>query len=823
MKKLMTVAILAAIGSAYGEKALNYPVYAVTVPQGVSNSFAALSADCTFTRTATEGATPEVTSYADFLAESAAGTLVKEGPGWLVIEEPIADWTGQIHVEEGVLRAACSNALGKVMVSATSTVSYPSDADGTFVSSGATLFMDASFCSSGPTREKKTIVFEGTGALGMNGALVAYGRGLKDNTAWPLGANPRLSGDATLYIDINHASSSLLATCHRLSLNKKAMPPTALDLAGHTLTLKGRVDEGYDAYHQSDINFNSGIISNGHIVVENVIFHQQNTPVFVGDATSSLHMTAPSVLSWESLNAPLAQRWTLIFESSQLLRSSQSNLASMGYELGQTNYFCWNGPVELRTTLRMEPGTSGRYGAVFNGPVSGPYGMHVNFMNTNYLALHLSSSANTFTGGVGLNKSRLFAYCNGAVPATGGMLAATNSEAYFPATEEYLLPSAEFVGTGLVFSAYGVSATGTWNTVFTKKGNGELFYNSNFGAPLLDVQGGGVKLRNDAAGLVYGILPGSNTSRGAVVEMESSVVPTNTTALGTDMFYQTRPKFTCYVYSGYIWNREATNVNWTFVSGLHHGSRFIFDGEVKFSQNIADNTRPPNVAQLEIVAPGPHRFEMRNHSGLSSASGGYGINTMANHGWTWGDKKYFMWDPLGRASSNIVDYVQAYDPGDGSIFSVTTNGVLPETQSLRPQFPAMRFAPGTYFDVNGVSFATGDLTGAPTITNSSALFTEYTFSVTNSWTVPAADFAAGAVLDVSGTLAFGADVALAITDFAELPHTESRVLARAAAGIEGMPTFTPPVAHPSRWRYRKSPDGRELLLDYCAGTALLLR
>ena len=368
-----------------------------------------------------------------------------------------------------------------------------------------------------------------------------------------------------------------------------------------------------------------------------------------------------------------------------------------------------------------------------------------------------------------------------------------------------------------------MSATGTWNTVFTKKGTGELFYNSNFGAPLLDVQGGGVKLRNVNAGLIYGILPGSNTSRGAVVEMESSVVPTNTTALGTDMLYQTRPMFTCYVYSGYIWNREATNVNWTFVSGLHHGSRFIFDGDVKFSGNLSNNTYPPFVAQLENVAPGPHRFEMRNHSGLSSASGGYGINTMAKHGWTWGDKKYFMWDPLGRASSNIVDYVQAYDPGDGSIFSVTTNGVLPETLSLRPQFPAMRFAPGTYFDVNGVSFATGDLTGAPTITNSSALFTEYTFSVTNSWTVPAADFAAGAVLDVSGRLAFGADVALTITDFADMPHTESRVLARAAAGIEGMPTFTPPVAHPSRWRYRKSPDGRELLLDYSAGTALLLR
>ena len=164
MKKLMAIAFLAAIGCAYGEKALNYPVYTVTVPQSVSNSFAALSSDCTFIKTATEGATPEVTSYTDFLAESAAGTLVKEGPGWLVIEEPIADWTGQIHVEEGVLRAACSNALGKVMVSATSTVSYPTEADGTFVSSGATLFMDASFCSSGPSREKKTRISRTRGA-----------------------------------------------------------------------------------------------------------------------------------------------------------------------------------------------------------------------------------------------------------------------------------------------------------------------------------------------------------------------------------------------------------------------------------------------------------------------------------------------------------------------------------------------------------------------------------------------------------------------------------------------------------------------------------
>ena len=78
------------------------------------------------------------------------------------------------------------------------------------------------------------------------------------------------------------------------------------------------------------------------------------------------------------------------------------------------------------------------------------------------------------------------------------------------------------------------------------------------------------------------------------------------------------------------------------------------------------------------------------------------------------------------------------------------------------------------------------------------------------------------MLDVHGKLAFGPDVALSITDFADLPHVESRVIARAAA-IEGMPAFTPNVAHPARWRFRKTPDGRELRLDYSAGCSLILR
>ena len=824
MKNMLMAVLVAAIGSAQGGKVLNYPVYTVTVPPAVSNSLASLSAGCTFTKTAASGEEPEATSSADFLAETAAGTLVKRGEGWLVIEEPIADWTGQIHVEEGVLRAACSNALGKVMVSATSSVSYPTDADGTYVSSGATLFMDASFCSTGPTREKKTIVFEGTGAPGLNGALVAYGRGLKDNTAWPLGANPRLSGDATIYIDINRKSANVAAGCPRLSLNQKAYPRIVLDLAEHVLTLKGRVDEGYNDPIGSDLNFNQGVISNGHIVVENVIFHEQNAPQLIGGSEYTLHMKPQSILAFESLWPPVTNNWTLLYESANVWKTYHSNKTSTGYELGHTNYYCWNGPVELRAPIRTAPGTAGFYGLALNGPVSGNYGIHAHGGNsTNSTALHLSSPNNTFTGGVGLYRARLFAYHSGALPAAGAMLAATNSEVYFPAVENYELPAAEFVKTGLVHSAINGTISGAWNTALVKKGAGELFYDSTFDAPLLDVQGGGVKLHCAQPGLIYGILPGSNSSRGATVEMESNVIPTNSVALGTDVYYASRPKFTCYIYSGYIWNREATNVTWTFASTLLNGSRLLIDGTQLFSRNIS-NTRRGIVASIDNIAPGPHSFVVRSFTPVGTSASSYtsgGSNGLTNMTWNVANRG-FMWDPHGRNSTNIVDYIQAYDPGDGSVFTVTTNGVLPETLSLRPNFPQMRFAAGTYLDANGADVATGDLMGAPMVTNSSAFFQDFTFSVTNSWTVPAADLAAGAVLDVHGKLAFGPDVALSITDFAELPHVESRVIARAAA-IEGMPAFTPNVAHPARWRFRKTPDGRELRLDYACGLKMIIR
>ena len=584
------------------------------------------------------------------------------------------------------------------------------------------------------------------------------------------------------------------------------------------------MDQGYNDPIGSDLNFNQGVISNGHIVVENVIFHEQNAPQLIGGPEYTLRMMPQSVLLFESLWPPVTNSWTLLYESANILKTYHSNKTSTGYELGHTNYYCWNGPVELRAPIHTAPGTAGFYGLALKGPVSGNYGIHAHGGNsTNSTALHLSSPNNTFTGGVGLYRARLFAYHSGALPAGGAMLAATNSEVYFPAAENYALPAAEFVKTGLVHSVVNGVVSGAWNTALVKKGVGELFYDSTFDAPLLDVQGGGVKLRCAQSGLIYGILPGSDSGRGAVVEMESSVIPTNSVALGTDVYYAWRPKFTCYIYSGYIWNREATNVTWTFASTLLNGSRLLIDGNLIFSRNIA-NTRRGLVYSVGNIAPGPHSFVVRSFTPVGSGASCYtsgGNSGLTNMTW---DVAYrgFMWDPHGRNSTNIVDYIQAYDPGDGSVFTVTTNGVLPETLSLRPHFPQMRFAAGTYLDVNGADVATGDLTGAPMVTNSSAFFQDFTFSVTNSWTVPAADLAAGAVMDVHGKLAFGPDVAFSITDFADLPRVESRVIARASA-IEGMPAFTPNVARPARWRFRKTPDGRELRLDYACGLKMIIR
>jgi len=107
-----------------------------------------------------------------------------------------------------------------------------------------------------------------------------------------------------------------------------------------------------------------------------------------------------------------------------------------------------------------------------------------------------------------------------------------------------------------------------------------------------------------------------------------------------------------WIYSGYIWNRSATNELWTFRGRFDDNVRFAFDGAIL----INGGNSAPSVSNV-VVSPGPHAIEARFGDGSGSAG---------PSGEPWG----ISYDPLGRASSLTNDYRQLLDPGNGSLLTV---------------------------------------------------------------------------------------------------------------------------------------------------------
>gem|GEM_PF-4549801 len=117
------------------------------------------------------------------------------------------------------------------------------------------------------------------------------------------------------------------------------------------------------------------------------------------------------------------------------------------------------------------------------------------------------------------------------------------------------------------------------------------------------------------------------------------------------------------------------------------------------------------------------------------------------------------------------------DPGDGSLFVVTTNRLEVSSLENRIDFLAMKFAPNTVLDLNaeGLTTAVSSIEGLPTVTNGN-------LTVTGTWTIPAVDIAAGTVLNASGSLTLSAGAMPIVSNVAALPRN-TVIIARAAGGL----------------------------------------
>ena len=800
----------------------NEPIYTVTVPASVSNSFN--SASPGFTITKTVGGIVVDSSYSEFFSETAAGTLVKKGPGWLTVDEGLVNWTGQIIVDEGVFCGACSNALGKVMVDPASTTIYSSDADGTFVHDGATLFMDASFCKGGPAREKKKITLAGDGAPGMGGALVAHGRGLTGFTAWPWGDNPTLSADATVVNDISKENDA------RLSFNRKAQPGEFMDLKGHTLTIVNGEEISIP-----NLNYNRGTFTNGNITVNGTLLHFQNDTSLAGGAGNILKMDNGSAIEFEEISGGI-RSWKLSVESMAYLQTGwYDNFASSssvyGYGDGATNGASWHGEIVLNGNIKLRQlAKSQPVGITFFGRLTGDGGFCSYSSRAAPLWLHLCNPANTFAGGIGVRDTIVQAYAPGAIPVNGGNLAITNGALYLGAGSDYIspnmlsysMPPVEFCGTGMVHNG-----TGVWRDRLTKTGDGELVLDTTMCAPLLDVRGGGVRIaRYGTPGLYEGI-EDHNTgvdgdgwykkqttlfSEKANPHLATNCVrllPRMAYARGSNQGWSPRLYIT---YSGYIWNRSNVTQNWTFYGGIQEGHEICLDGH-EVIYRIDNGSVYKCDMNTVPVTPGPHALRIRMYVGaFVDASNGGALSADRvnnnNSGMNWTNNFGLAFDRQGRNSVNWYDYERIEDPGDGSLLTISTNSVT-DGIAARCEFQKLRLASGTYVDFNAIDGAPYELTE---LYGTAAALSNVNLRVTGAWTVPADGLSSGP-LAVVGKLTFAAGSMVEVSDALTLPRRDF-LLCTATGGIEGLPACEQMKGGRKMWRLRmcKDESGNDALM-----------
>ena len=840
----------------FAEKVCNDPVYRVALDAPASNTLA----QATFTKTV--GGVTAPSSYAEFLAETAAGTLVKTGSGWLVIAEPLANWTGQIHVDEGVLQVTCKGGLGKDLVSGTD---YASDADGTFVEAGAMLMMDSSLLERKARADRKVITFAGDGLAPYGGGLVAYARNIETQTAasgnqnWMFGEFTRLSGDATLAMDT-------AVTDTRVMLYPTARTQAAqyLDLGGYTL----RIIKSPDLTSGSpEFNHNGTVISNGHIIVDGCSYHLQNEGTrFGGGAECSLTLTNKASFQWENLQAaqpPRRRDWTLKVMDVDYLSVSGS---AAGYSPTATNDNCWQGPIEIhQPVFQLRRGAaSGGFGVTFSGPISGEGGIQsrLGFANGRNIWLHLLNTQNAFQGGVALDEGVLQTGGNGSLPKAGGDLYLTNGtflavntttySNYFDAAtynstaytnglcrvldmDEYELPGAIFAGTGLVRRVASTDTPdtrlvskhkpGRWTGDVVKTGVGELDYDASFGGDVLDIRGGGVKISYVGAGLYESHVDFNTTKAGSGVFYNSNVLVTNDVKLTPTMAYSRgAPDWVGYTggcYEGWLWNRTGADAQWSFAVAVNASGKVIIDGVLVCEGN--NNGKHGTVT----VGPGPHHFVLRMHtqSGVGGVQANYPSwftdeNTGAKK---WPSNTCFFWDPQGRDKRDIAYYQRLEDPGDGSVVTLAADGSAPNWAGALPAFDTVKFGgAGTYLDLDGNNYSVKAVEGQGEIRNSNTLWQDRTFTIREKLTVSGTQAAAGSALTVAGTLVFDEGATIELADVAALPRTDITVAA-ATSGIVGKPTLVAGTGRGRKYRLEQAADGKSLRLTYHAGMTMSFR
>lgn len=621
-------------------------------------------------------------------------TLVKQGQGTLVADTVIPLFEGIVHVEQGTIDVTITNALGittkdacpfYVHDGAMISMSYPKKE--TAVIGGKSTTVNISRLGS------RIVHIAGTGVDGK-GALRAEGVQLDWGTANMFGKTIMLDADATVY------QSQWYTHCD------------ALYLQGYTLTAKGVNAKNHDPVYLGAFQ------DDGRVKLVNC--DQRKAP-FTINSTNPENMFEFGDLGgfrfWGCpINGTGASSWKFVFNGSKTYLSGDAD-----------SYTAWqrdsgNNSIGARVFVTNEvhlinQGNSNTSVIYLRGPVTGTGGFwtsETSASEPNYL--HLMNSANSFTGEIRVHLGIVYGYENGSLPETCSVKmigdydlkkGSSAKQAYLP---DYYgvelcdpgccsLPALTVSGSKNNVRVQG--GRGSWRSI-VKEGTNTFPYNSEAGSPLLDVRAGVFRLPRGAAPGVWEGLASYSDANAANAAVTATTVVTNYIARGpitsTNNVHQAVWKPDAkklFVYTGYLWNRTESAQAVTFATSFKGVNRLLIDGEP-----VVDAAANALQRGTVTLTPGPHAFEFR----VANASA-------RNPSAEWpGDLGVAV--AVGEDVTDKDSFVRLVDPGDGSIFTRTTDAV-----GALPAFETISLAEGATFDLNGNVYRANTLVGSGTVTS----------------------------------------------------------------------------------------------------------
>lgn len=267
----------------------------------------------------------------------------------------------------------------------------------------------------------------------------------------------------------------------------------------------------------------------------------------------------------------------------------------------------------------------------------------------------------------------------------------------------------------------------------------------------------------------------------------------------------------CVVYDGYIWNHGNSSERWTIAGGVGTHTYIRFDGVNKYPSSAEHAI--PQKATFDVT-PGAHRLQLRCYYNLSE-NGAVNLHGSGYSGdWTWtidGIGGGVRIDRQGRDSTDVANYEKIEDPGDGSLLTVSPDGV-PVLRGA-PSFATYQASDAASLDVFGNKVEIGRLSGFTTVTDSHPYY-DGTLSVTESWAIDGAAVAVGGTLGLDDGVAFewGGDASISVSGVDALAYETGYAILTTTTPMSSVPAIAQDSPDAEQLRLRLSADACTLIL-----------